>query len=545
MTHEIQSPQRRRSARRRPVIGILVAVAVVAGAGYWVYNARGGQDDAEVTAATGRVEDFLAAWEAGNADKAASYTDTPDAANSLIDSVLTNLKPTKVDIAVDGDAERVEGEVKVPFRVGMQIPGVGEYTWNSNAVALKENKGDAEWTVEFTTPMIHPEMKPGQTLALQSRERAKILDSTGAELQASSLAGTVDPKSGKGVSGLQARYDKQLAGGGGAAKSVVVADRQSGRAVKQLSGEKRDPGEPVKTTIVPRVQNAAAEALEGVDKNAAIVAIAPSSGRILAAANVPGGMNRALAGRYAPGSTFKVVTTAALLKTGMRPEDVAGCPEFAHVNGQRFENQDRFTLPAGSTFKDSFAESCNTFFVNARSELSNSALRDTAKAFGIGGVWDVGDATFDGSVPVSKNENERAASMIGQARVEASPLVMASVAATVKEGEFKQPVLVPGAVRKKHETSAALDPAVVADLRMMMRATVTEGAGGKLRDVPGQPHAKTGTAEFGNEDPPRTHAWMIGFQGDRDLAWAVLLEDGGSGGSDAGPVAAKFLRNLG
>jgi cell division protein FtsI/penicillin-binding protein 2 len=78
----------------------------------------------------------------------------------------------------------------------------------------------------------------------------------------------------------------------------------------------------------------------------------------------------------------------------------------------------------------------------------------------------------------------------------------------------------------------------------MMRATVTEGAGRALRDIPGEPHAKTGTAEFGTENPPRTHAWMIGYQGDRDLAWSVLLEDGGSGGADAGPIAAEFLQNL-
>ena len=78
----------------------------------------------------------------------------------------------------------------------------------------------------------------------------------------------------------------------------------------------------------------------------------------------------------------------------------------------------------------------------------------------------------------------------------------------------------------------------------MMRATVTEGAGSALKDIPGEPRAKTGTAEFGTETPPRTHAWMIGYESDRDLAWSVLLEDGGSGGSDAGPIAAKFLKNL-
>lgn len=81
-------------------------------------------------------------------------------------------------------------------------------------------------------------------------------------------------------------------------------------------------------------------------------------------------------------------------------------------------------------------------------------------------------------------------------------------------------------------------------LRELMRATVTSGSAQALKGLPGRPHAKTGTAEFGTETPPRTHAWMIGYQGDFDLAWAVLLEDGGSGGADAGPVAARFLSNL-
>lgn len=228
----------------------------------------------------------------------------------------------------------------------------------------------------------------------------------------------------------------------------------------------------------------------------------------------------------------------------MKPSDVVACPKFTRVDGQRFENQNQFTLPAGSTFKDSFAKSCNTMFVENRAKAGGSALHDTAEAFGIGGEWDVGDVTYDGSVPVTTSDNDLAASTIGQARVQASPLVMASIAATVKEGTFKQPVLVPGAVKKKHEATARLDPSVTGALREMMRATVTYGAGSALTGIPGEPHAKTGTAEFGEEKPPRTHAWMIGYQGDSDLAWCVMLEDGGSGGADAGPVAARFLKNL-
>ncbi|MEU9358225.1 penicillin-binding transpeptidase domain-containing protein [Streptomyces sp. NPDC048301] len=536
----------RRGSRRAPVLGVAVAVLLAAGAGWWGYKAWSGdgtEQDPEVVAATERLQSFLDAWAAGKAAEAAALSDSPENAESLLTSVMTNLKPTRTEISA-GEGEKNEaGEVTVPYTARFTVPSVGLFRYESEATLVRKAQ---QWTVEFGSPMIHPELKPGQTLALKTvAERAGVLDKNGDDLQAASLRGSVD-EHGKGTFGLEARYDKQLRGGGGSATSeVVIADRQSGQAVASLTKSSAKPGKPVRTTIDPEVQNAAAAAMEGVKVNAALVALEPSTGNLLAVSSRPaGGLNRALAGQYPPGSTFKVVTAAAMLKAGMKPSDVVRCPKFAHVDGQRFENQNQFTLPSGSTFKDSFAKSCNTMFVENRAKVRGSALHEAAEAFGIGGVWDVGDSTYDGSVPVTTSDNDLAASTIGQARVQASPLVMASIAATVKEGTFKQPVLVPDAVKKKHEASARLDASVTADLRDMMRATVTYGAGSALTGIPGEPHAKTGTAEFGDEKPPRTHAWMIGYQGGSDLAWCVMLEDGGSGGADAGPVAARFLKAL-
>ncbi|MFH8979572.1 penicillin-binding transpeptidase domain-containing protein [Streptomyces varsoviensis] len=533
---------RGRGSGRRWAFGGL-ALVVLAGGGYAGYRLLGSDDaaDPQVTAARERLQGFLGAWEKGQAEQAGTYTDTPAGAKSLIASVMTNLKPSSTEITAGRGERKGDGDVRVPFTVKMRVPGVGSYGWDSEA-RVRQRSG--KWAVEFSTSMVHPKMRPGQTLALTNAARADILDSKGKKLEAASLVGVVDDKSGKGVSGLEAHYDERLSGGKGPSKAVVVADRNSGQAVRTLSAEKSTEGRPVKTTIDPRVQRAAADALSGVKKTAAIVAVDPRNGHILAAANQPGGMNRALEGRYPPGSTFKVVTTAALLDRGVRPADAAPCPKFAHVNGQRFENQNQFVLPEGSTFKDAFAQSCNTYFVGARGKLSDTALRDTAQAFGIGGGWDVGAKTYNGGVPANTSDNDKAGAVIGQGRVEASPLVMASIAATVKNGKFEQPVLVPDAVREKFRAPRDLDPKVAADLRDLMRATVTSGSGHALKDLPGLPHAKTGTAEYGTDNPPRTHAWMIGYQGSSDLAWAVLLEDGGSGGSDAGPVAARFLRNL-
>ncbi|MEU5718791.1 penicillin-binding transpeptidase domain-containing protein [Streptomyces sp. NPDC020403] len=500
------------------------------------------KDDTDVASAHEPLAAFLAAWAGHDARKAADYTDTPDDAASLLTSVLTNLAPSSTTI-VDGEGRKEDdGTVRFPFTVTMAVPGAGDVSWRSGA-QVTETSGT--WKVAFTSPVIHPELEPGQTLALKSGDgRADVLDSAGRPLKADSLVGTVDPVSGEGTSGLQARYDDVLSGGAKPGPSLVVADRQTGQAVKDLTEAPPAQGRPVRTTIDPRVQKAAADALAGAEVNAALVAVDPRNGHILAAANRPGGFNRALEGRYPPGSVFKVVTAAALLKDGIRPADPAPCPKFASVDGQRFENQQQFELPAGSTFADVFAQSCNTYFVEARGRLSGTALHDAAQAFGIGGSWDVGTTTYDGSVPVNTSDNDKAAATIGQARVQASPLVMASVAATVKNGRFTQPVLVPDAVEKRYEAPAALRPEVTGRLRELMRTTVTSGSAHALKDLPGSPHAKTGTAEFGTEVPPRTHAWMIGYQGDSDLAWAVLLEDGGSGGADAGPVAAKFLRYL-
>ncbi|MGW0118426.1 penicillin-binding transpeptidase domain-containing protein [Streptomyces sp. NPDC003327] len=534
---------RRRRSRVKPIVGTVVTLSVLGGLGYWGYTSLAASDepDKDVREATAQVQKFLDAWAANKPTEAGNLTDSPKNAESLVKSVMTNLKPTKTTItaALDKARKADGGKVQVPFTVRMDIPSAGSLTYESSANALKSG----QWKVEFSTPVIYPKMEPGQTLALKSNDsRGTVLDKHGRELTAPSLVGNVD-ENGKGVSGLEARYDKVLSGNAEHPRSVVVVDRNSGQEVEAVTKAGTKPGEDVRTTIDPKVQEAAAEALQGTDKNVSLVAVDPTNGHILAAANRPGGMNRALEGRYPPGSTFKAVTATALLMKGVKPDEKADCPKFQHVNGQQFENQKQFELPAGSTFRDSFAKSCNTFFVGERAQVAGPVLKDTARYYGIGEEWDIGAVSYDGSVPVPESDNELAASTIGQGRVLASPLNMAAVAATIKEGEFKQPVLVPDHV-KKRATAPKLPADVVAALRDMSRATVTYGAGWALKDIPGSPHAKTGTAEYGAANPPQTHAWMIGYQEDMDLAWAVIIEDGGSGGKDAGPVAARFLRSL-
>ncbi|GAA2756361.1 penicillin-binding transpeptidase domain-containing protein [Actinopolymorpha rutila] len=503
-----------------------------------------------VARAERRMNTFVSAWRRGKWDEAGQYTDSPGSAASLLASVHRNLapRPFSIEVGRPSATSRIRSDTKgskayvVPFTVRMKVPRVGAYTYASKARIVQTRDRDV---VHFEPSMVHPALKAGQTLAVAKMStRGSILDSKGDVLAATTIVGDVDAR-GRGTSGLEKRYNKQLTGSGsGSAYLIAITDRETGRALRPLRTPGAKLGADVHTTIDPDVQRAAANALGGVSTPSAIVALKPSTGDILAVANSPAGYNRAFIGEYPPGSTFKVITSAALLKAGLSPSDVLECPRYEWVYGWRFTNQNEFTLPPGSTFRDAFAHSCNTAFVGARDRLDDRTLARTAAAFGIGGVWDTGASTYDGSVPVNTDVLDRSAAMIGQGRDLASPLVMASVAGTVKNGKFVQPRLVPEAVRHAYQAPESLGPDVLTDLRSMMRSVVTDGAGDALRGLPGGPHAKTGTAEYGNASPRRTHAWMIGYQEDSDIAWAVLLEDGGSGGSDAGPVAAAFLKNL-
>ena len=140
---------------------------------------------------------------------------------------------------------------------------------------------------------------------------------------------------------------------------------------------------------------------------------------------------------------------------------------------------------------------------------------------------------------VSDDPAARAAAAIGQDGLLASPLSLAGVAATVAEGRWRAPRLLPG-----HGSPAGvpLVAGVLRDLRNLTRQAVTEGTAEALASVPGEVRGKTGTAEYGRGDPPPTHARVIGYRG--DLALAVLVEEGRSGGGIAAPIAARFLRSL-
>ncbi len=168
--------------------------------------------------------------------------------------------------------------------------------------------------------------------------------------------------------------------------------------------------------------------------------------------------------------------------------------------------------------------------------LSDSDLVAAAERFGFGVPYDAGVGATGGDFPDPADAADRASAAIGQGRVLASPLHMASVAAAVASGTWRAPRITGPT---PDLPPIVLDPATVAILADLMREVVRTGTGTSAA-IAGQDVAgKTGTAEFGSAEPPETHAWFIGFRG--SLAFAVLVEGGGVGGQVAAPIAAKFL----
>lgn len=345
-----------------------------------------------------------------------------------------------------------------------------------------------------------------------------------------------------GRSGLQRALDGRLRGAAGLLVEAVTDSGDEGRDERRVLHEvEAEDGRDVSITLRERVQRAADDVLAEVDRPSALVAIDVPSGDVVAIANGPGAdFDIATSGRYPPGSTFKVVTATRLLADGLAPDDTVPCPRTATIDGRDFGNAEDAQL-GDVPFGTAFAQSCNTAFVELSRELAPGDLTTTAEEhFGIGTRSDLGIGAYAGQVPAEDSAVEVAAASIGQGAVLVSPLIAADVAATVARGSWLEPrvLLEPAA----DEQRAGDDLPEAGVLQELTRAVVTDGSGTAVDGVPGPAvHAKTGTAEYGEEDPPRTHAWFIGYQD--DLAFSVLVAETADsfGGQVAAPIAADFL----
>ncbi len=367
-------------------------------------------------------------------------------------------------------------------------------------------------------------------------------------------AGSVVAGDQVGLSGLQKRYDQQLRGAPGAKVSVVAATDGASSSPSPtpttpnatgpvtLFEVKPVAGKPLMTTLNIDLQKLAESTLAKTKPASALVAIQPSTGAILAAANGPGAKDQALAttGQMPPGSTFKVVSALALLRAGLSPSSRVSCPATLNVDGKQFKNYSDYpSSQRGSiTLRTAVAQSCNTAFIGQRGKIDDGALAAAGASLGIGTDYDVGFPSFFGSIPDDSSATGQAAALIGQGKIQASPMAMAAAAASVAAGKTVLPHLIDGEEAKAK--GQPLKSGEAKELRQMMRAVVTEGSGRVLAGAePPAVIAKTGTAEYGQGASPPTHAWMIAAQD--DLAVAVFVKDGQSGSRTAGPLLEAFL----
>lgn len=539
---------------RKFVLITVIAVVVVVLAGGGAYLLLRTKGTPEQTA-----KDFLTAWASGDRaamkKQVANPPATFDAAYAQLRTGLgvQAVKPTLGKVTKSGDT------TSAAFKVTLTLNAIGAWTYDGR---LDLTDADRQWKVKWSPAAIHPNLAAGQKLAVSTHwpERGAIIaadgsrmDTSGATGSVQQLTGYVSPATAKdvkrlgapykpgdavGVGGIQQQYETRLAGRPTAAIQITNAAGKTVRTVGRIQGRN---GTDVRTSLAPKVQRAAAQAIISQKKPTALVAIRPSTGEVLAVANVPGGFNRALEGRYAPGSTFKVVTAEALAKAGVTPTTTVQCPKTVNIGGMTVHNSEDESF-GPIPFRTAFAKSCNTAFAGTtKAKIDGAKLKAAAQLFGFNAPMNIGLSSDGGRFPAVQDDAELAAASFGQGKVTANPLQMASVAAAVSDGTWRPPHLVTTPKVAQKLSAHKLPSGVDQQLRSMMRSVVTSGtaAGSGL---PAGTAGKTGTAEYGTGKNPPTHAWFTAFRG--DVAMAVVVEGGGFGGKVAAPIAAKFFKAL-
>lgn len=339
------------------------------------------------------------------------------------------------------------------------------------------------------------------------------------------------------ISGLQEIWQKTIDATAGWSVDLVDA---LGQPVDVLESAPPGDTKPIRTTLDTRLQMLAQQAVAAEPRAAVVVAISPSTGGILAAAQNPAADAQgpiAFTGSYPPGSTFKTITTAAALQAGLAtPDTPEPCPGRVTVENRTIPNDDEFDLGT-VPLTTAFSHSCNTTMAVLSDKLPADALPNTARMFGIGVDFVIpGLTTITGNVPNADTPALKVENGIGQGTVTVSPFGLAVAEASLGHGSTITPTLVIDEKTTADTPSEQIPPAIGDSLRAMMLQTVSDGTATELRDVPGL-GGKTGTAEFG--DNTHSHGWFAGIAG--DIAFATLVV-GGDSSAPAIAVSGAFLR---
>ncbi len=361
-----------------------------------------------------------------------------------------------------------------------------------------------------------------------------------------------------GLTGLQRMYNEHLAGSDGLDITIdnteatqPASEDATGQEVS-YSREVVD-GKTLTTTLHMDVQQLAEDMIADADIPAGLVVVRPSDGHILAAAEGPADVSWPLAttGAYPPGSTFKMITALAMLRNGMTPESTVNCPQTITIDGAEFSNFEGYPSDylGEITLADAIAQSCNTSFVSQWEELSPDDVHDAAVALGLVEDPIVGyHGAFLGTVPTEVEGTQYAAGLFGQGLVQASPLGMATVAASIAAGQTVTPIMVTDPAVEPNDNdhlpgNAPLTEDEAATLQELMAGPVEYGTVPILQNVPGAPvYAKTGTAEYVDDGEDLAHTWLMATHG--DLAVSLFYSEGFAGAQTNGPVVEEFLTEL-
>ncbi|WP_062070580.1 peptidoglycan D,D-transpeptidase FtsI family protein [Demequina sediminicola] len=353
-----------------------------------------------------------------------------------------------------------------------------------------------------------------------------------------------------------------------------------------FAGEQQQ-GASIELTLKPTLQQVASEQLG--DQRGAVVALDPETGKVLAMVTSPTYdpallashdtaevnenyqellnredsplVNRAIAGdTYPPGSTFKLIDTAAALEAGMTGDSELFAPQELDLPGSSntIGNYGGESCSATDTISlsDALRISCNTAFAQLGMDLQWSVIERKAQDFGWTESIDIPLAVTDSRLPESPDQAQTAMSAIGQYDVRATPLQMAMVAAGIaNDGVLMKPYLVDTVRASDLTVVDVTEPEVYKEamtssdanaLTDMMVGVVDNGTGTAARINGVEVAGKTGTAETGQDTSP--HAWFVSFApaDDPAIAIAVIVENGGSLGDEAtgGAVAAPIARAL-
>ncbi|MFJ7179280.1 peptidoglycan D,D-transpeptidase FtsI family protein [Streptomyces massasporeus] len=359
-----------------------------------------------------------------------------------------------------------------------------------------------------------------------------------------------------------------------------------------LTGKKQQGGNVV-TTLNAAAQKAAYNGLEKQGGKGAVVALEPSTGKILALASYPSYdpssfagnstskdgaawnklqkknnpndpmLNRALRETYPPGSTFKVVTAAAALEDGIYSSADAktDSPDPWVMTGTTTKLPNEGNIPCeNATLRVALQYSCNTVFGKIGADLGNDKMLDMAKKFGFGEEQFTPVRANASVFSDDMNPSQTALSSIGQFNTAATPLQMAMVASAVaNDGKLMKPYMVdelqssgvdPIEKTDPQELSQPLSAENAQILQSMMETVVDKGTGSNAKIDGVTVGGKTGTAQHGVDNSENPYAWFISYakgeDGSSPVAVAVVVEDDNAVRDDisGGGLAAPIARNV-